>query len=163
MPKQPETKKRSRQTDQRQADPSDQPAGLDDERHRKGQESARQAELLRVGIFPALMASALGLDKFVDTPAFKVFLERLQEDTARTTNPIARMMIEQLALAHFRIAQLQVQAANAEGLEAAKIYNQMASRLLGEFRRSALALDLISSRSSEPKSKAKLRVLKMAQ
>ena len=137
--------------------------GLDDERHRKSQESARHAEILRDGIFPALMASALKLEKFVNTPAFKVFLDRLHEDAGRPTNPIARMMIEQLALAHYRIAQLQVQAAHAEGLEAAKIYNSMASRLLGEFRRSALALDLMTSWSSEPKSKAKLRVLKMAQ
>jgi len=137
--------------------------GLDETRHRKNQVSAQQAEFLRDGIFPALMASAVQLDKFVDTAAFKVFLDRLYEDAGRPTHPIAKMMLEQLALAHLRIVQIQVQAAHAQGMEAAKIYNSMASRLLGEFRRSALAFDLISAKSSEPRSKSKLRMLKMAQ
>lgn len=165
MPTKSQTKSRSGESHQPSPvlEAEKPPDGLDEARHTKNQLSAQQADALREGIFPALMASALQLDKFLDTPAFKVFLKRLHEDAGSPTSPIARMMIEQLALAHFRIAQLQIKAAHAEGLEAAKIYNAMAARLLGEFRRSALALEFMSSRSSEPNTKARFKVMKMAQ
>jgi hypothetical protein len=73
------------------------------------------------------------------------------------------MMLEQLALAHFRIGQLQVNAGRSNGTEATKTYNAAASRLLGEFRRTALALCAYRTRVPEGKLEKKLKLFKAAQ
>jgi hypothetical protein len=73
------------------------------------------------------------------------------------------MMIEQLALANYRIAQLHVSARNASALEAIKLLNAAASRLLGEFRRTALALRAYRTRSDADVSATRLKIFKAAQ
>src|SRR4029077_19969518 len=98
------------------------------------------AEILRTVIFPGRMAAALGLDSIVESPAYRIYLDRIMDDAGNPSDPIERMLLEQLTLAHFRIADLHVGASTAKGIEAMKIYNSGASRLLGEFRRTALAL-----------------------
>jgi hypothetical protein len=55
-------------------------------------------------------------------------------------DPIEVLMIEQIALAHFRIGQLHAKAESAESNEAVKAYSAAAIRLTGEFRRLSLAL-----------------------
>ena len=50
------------------------------------------------------------------------------------------MLVEQIALAHHAIGCYYVRGATAETLELAKVYNAAAARLLGEFRRTVLAL-----------------------
>jgi len=73
------------------------------------------------------------------------------------------MMLEQLVLTHYRIGQLQVQASCAESKEGVKIYNSAASRLLGEFRRTALALHAYGSRVPGDRTQGMLKVYKQAQ
>src|SRR4051794_2282311 len=53
------------------ATPQQPPAGLDDARHAAAQRTAHQAEVLRKGVFPSLMATALALDNLFDAPAYK--------------------------------------------------------------------------------------------
>jgi hypothetical protein len=138
------------------------PPGLDGTRHKAAQEAAQQADVLRHGLFSALMTTAVNINQFDDPHAFQTFLERLVVDSGNPTNPIAQMLIEQLALCHVRIAQLHISAAHADSLEAKKVYGTMAARLLGEFRRSAVALEVIVSGSSETKTKSKIKVFKTA-
>ena len=49
-------------------------------------------------------------------------------------------MLEQLALAHFRVGHLHLGAAQAEHVEAVKAYSSAAAAAGAEFRRTALAL-----------------------
>ena len=107
--------------------------------HRAAQRTAQQADVLRDGVFPAIMTTAVNLSQFTDPHAFQVYLDRLKADVGNPQSPIADMLIEQLALAHLRIAQLHASTAHTKDLEATKIYTASAARLLGEFRRSALA------------------------
>ena len=109
------------------------------------------------------MASALGLDNLFESKAYKVYLERLIEDAGSPTDPIERMLLEQLALAHFRIGQFHVNAGLAEGIEAVKIYNSVAARMLGEFRRTALALRVYQADVPKGKAENKLKIHKLAQ
>ncbi len=147
------------------APPETPPPGLDDARHAAAQRVAHQAEVLRKGVFPALMASALSLDNFFETASYKLHLEQILEEAGNPTDPVERMMIEQLALAHLRIAQLHVGAGQAKATEAIKVYNAATARLWGEFRRTALALR--AYRTSAPKThtekKERLKLYKMAQ
>jgi hypothetical protein len=102
---------------------------------------SQQARTIREGLFPSLVATAIGHAKFFESSAYKVFLDQFVNDAAESPDPIERLLIEQLALAHFRIGDLHCSAAaSGEGIDAVKVYASAASRLLGEFRRSVLAL-----------------------
>ncbi len=120
--------------------PGEPSAGLDQARHAAAQRASYQAEALRDGVFPALLAAAVGLDRHFETAAYRVYLARVLKDLGDPADPIERMLVEQLCLAHFRTAQLHVGAGQAQGLEATKLYNAVAARMLGEMRRTALAL-----------------------
>src|SRR5262245_51047132 len=62
--------------------------------------AARQAEALRQAIFPSFMALALGLDNQVGPLGYRAYLAQLIKDAGDPPDPIERMLIEQLALAH---------------------------------------------------------------
>jgi hypothetical protein len=141
----------------------DPPAGLDAARHAAAQRSAQGAELLRKGAFPALMATALEINPCIETEAYRIYLEQLKEDAGSPTDPIEVMLIEQLCMAHWRIAQLHGNAALAKSIEGIKMYNTVASRLLGEFRRTALALRAYQVATPKGKADAKLKLYKAAQ
>src|SRR5262245_17338250 len=126
------------------------------------QRAVRQAEALRQ-VFPACMAVALSLHGQIGPSGYKAYLTQLLKDAGDPVDPIERMLLEQLALAHFRIAQLHADAGQARGVEAAKIYNSVAARMLGEFRRTALALRVYRTRLPEGKPAERLKVFKMAQ
>ena len=96
--------------------------------------------------------AALGLDSLFESRTYKVYLERLIEDAGDPADPIERMLLEQLALAHFRIGQLHVSAGRAEGIEAVKVYNSVAARMLGEFRRTARGAAPLPGRGPEGQS-----------
>lgn len=100
----------------------------------------READIIQDAAFAASMASSISICDQVGAAGFKVYRDRLLEEAGNPTDPIERMMIEQLALAHHRIAQLHVQVEEAKSIEAAKAYAAAAARLTGEFRRLALAI-----------------------
>jgi len=60
--------------------------------------------------------------------------------TGQPTDPIEVMLVEQLMLAHHRIGVLHIRAAEAATPERAALYNAAAVRLMGEFRKTSLAL-----------------------
>ena len=136
------------------------PPGLDAGRHDAAQKVWQQTEVMRQTLFPALMADALGYENVFDGRAYKLYLEQLIQEAGTPNDPIERMLLEQLALAHFRIGQLQVSAGRSKGTEATKIYNSAACRLLGEFRRTALALRVFRSRVPEGKPEQHLKLFK---
>lgn len=139
------------------------PPGLDAARHAAAQRIAHQANALREGAFPALMATAVGLDRYFDTAAYRVYLGRVLKDLGDPADPIERMLIEQLCLAHFRTAQLHAGAGQAQGAEAVKAYNAVAARMLGELRRTALALKAYRTGVPAGESRATLKLFKAAQ
>jgi hypothetical protein len=142
----------------------DPPAGLDAARHAAAQRASHQAEVLREGAFPALMATALNLDKYFDTGAYRVYLANVMRDLGDPKDPIERMLVEQLCLAHFRVAQLHAGAGQAVGLEATKLLNTVAVRMLGEMRRTALSLKAYRTSAVPTKrQKDQLKVFKAAQ
>lgn len=144
--------------------PGPPPAGLDEARHATAQRTAHQAEVLREGAFSALMATALNMDKYFDTGAYRVYVAGVMRDLGDPQDPIERMLIEQLCLAHFRVAQLHAGAGQANGLEATKLLNTVAARMLGEMRRTALSLKAYrTSAVPTERQKAQLKLFKAAQ
>lgn len=111
---------------------ADQRAALD--------KAQKRADIVRVAAFPAAMSLAIPIGKETGAAGFKLYLDGLLRDTGNPADPIERMIVEQLALAHHRIGQLHVQTERAKTADEAKVYAAAAVRLTGEFRRLALAL-----------------------
>jgi hypothetical protein len=103
--------------------------------------SDHYATQLRETAGPAFLYGTLaGLFQQADTAAFKRFRDRLLADAGHPSDPIEVMMVEQIVLAHMNVGRLQFKAATADTVETAKVYGGMAVQLLGEFRRTCLAI-----------------------
>ena len=94
----------------------------------------------------AAMAPAL---KGVDMRAYQIYRDRLLADCGGPTDPIEVMIIEQLSMAHLSLGLLSCKTTNAGSPEAVKVYSGAAARLMGEFRRSALALQAYRAASRQ--------------
>ena len=64
----------------------------------------------------------------ISLESFATYLETLLEEAGNPTDPIERMLVEQLAIAHHNIGRLYMKAAASESLEQAEVYNAAASR-----------------------------------
>ena len=76
----------------------------------------------------------------IGTSHWEEYLHAILRNAGSPSDPIERMLIEQITLAYHNIARLHMAAAYAETLDHAEVYNAAAARLLGEFRRTVLAL-----------------------
>lgn len=76
----------------------------------------------------------------VGPDAYKAYLRQVLADAGDPTDPIERMLLEQITLAHHNVGRLHVKAAAAESLEEARIYLGSAALLTGEFRRTVATL-----------------------
>jgi len=86
------------------------------------------------------------LDASFDTPVYRAYLEQLMAEMGDPSDRVERMMIEQLAMTHFRLGDLAGHAAHAKGNELIKIANAATARFLGEFRKTVLALQAYRAR-----------------
>lgn len=78
--------------------------------------------------------------KGISWESFRLYRDRLLADCGGPTDPVEVMLIEQLSMAHMSLGLLSAKATNAGKAEVVGIYSGAAARLMGEFRRSALAL-----------------------
>jgi hypothetical protein len=125
--------------EQASAQGQDSTPGHDDARHAAGQRVAESADVLRRVYVPASMADAVGNPRF-DAGSFRAYLDRFIEDAGSPRDPVHRVLLEQVAIAHLRLGDLQAQALKAKQVEFIKAYSAAAARLLGEVRRTATAL-----------------------
>jgi len=72
--------------------------------------------------------------------AYLRYMHNTLREAGAPRDPVERMLIEQITLAHHNIGRLHSSAAAAKTVDEAKVYNAAAAKLLGEFRRTALAL-----------------------
>jgi hypothetical protein len=87
-----------------------------------------------------LYCSLADVFREVGPESFKLYLLQTLEAAGSPSDPIERMLIEQICLAHHNIGRLHVKAATADHLEAERTYIGAAALLTGEFRRSVTAL-----------------------
>ena len=69
-----------------------------------------------------------------------IYLHRFIADAGNPKDSGAAPLLEQMAMAHLRLAKLNVEASKAEGMEIHKVLNSAAARLLSEIRKLALAI-----------------------
>lgn len=84
-------------------------------------------------------ATMAGFLQEIDAVAFRIYRDNLLRAAGDPSDPVAVMLLEQVALAHLNIGRLHFKSAAATSLEGARAYGSMAIALTGEFRRTALA------------------------
>jgi hypothetical protein len=110
--------------------------------------SEQYAVHLRETVASVFMYGSLGhVLRDLDSNAYKLFRDKLLADCGHPADPVVVMQIEQLALAHLNIGMLQFKAANSRSIECEGVYLAAAARLMGEFRRSAIALQALRAAS----------------
>jgi hypothetical protein len=75
-----------------------------------------------------------------DVLTWKAYLDRYLQAAGDPADPVERILLEQLALAHHALGRLHVRAGSREGVEETQAYLAAIARLLAEVRRTALAL-----------------------
>jgi hypothetical protein len=75
-----------------------------------------------------------------NVPVYQLYLASFLAEAGAPADPIERMLLEQLALAHHVVGRLHAHAGTRGGLGECTAYHAAAARLMGEFRRTALAL-----------------------
>ena len=85
----------------------------------------------------------------IDLASCQVYLHQLLQEAGNPADPIARMMIEQLAMAHHAIGRLHVRAATRDSLPEVVAYHGVLARLMSEFRKTSLALHGLRNNAGE--------------
>lgn len=116
----------------------------DDEQRQSDEEQARQERYyvqVRDALVPTLMAFAIsfGGERF-NPVVVRGFRDQLLAEAGAPQDPVEKMLLEQLAVAHLRILELHTSAGRSKEAEFIAIYNAAAVKLLGEMRRTAEAL-----------------------
>jgi len=115
------------------------PPGLNADKHARAQQAAARGEAIRDRLVSVYLADAVGGGQF--SPAdFEAYLAGLIHDAGVPADPVQRMLVEQLAFVHLRLVALHLEASRVKTPEGVKVYNGACARLMGEFRRTALAL-----------------------
>ena len=99
----------------------------------------REAWATRHLHLPNALTRMIG-ERSLGTLGSKAYFNTVLGEAGDPADPVERMMVEQLLLAHHRLAHLYTQADLAQTPEFARVLHGAANRLLGEFRRLALAL-----------------------
>jgi hypothetical protein len=73
-------------------------------------------------------------------PGCQVYLDELTREAASGTDPIAKMLVQQLIWAYHAIGVLHVKAGTSKRAAEVTAYHAALARLMAEFRRSSLAL-----------------------
>ena len=87
----------------------------------------------------------------LNVEAFRIYRDSLLCESGNPTDPIERMLIEQLAMAHFNIGRLHIRSCSVEVPKLALAFADAATRLLGEFRRCTLALEDYRAKQADRK------------
>ena len=91
------------------------------------------------------------LQNAVPPAAIEAYLAGVLRDAGEPRDPIERMLIEQSVLAHHHLGHLYLRAGSATDAQELEAILGAAARLLGEFRRTALALRSYREPAASPK------------
>lgn len=102
--------------------------------------------------FPAVLLHTIAkrnLGNIVTAGGFKKFLDKFIADCGGPKNPVAKMLLEQTAWAHFAVGNLLAEAACAKTPELTATFTAIASRLMCEVRKTGLAVTELVSKEAD--------------
>lgn len=101
-----------------------------------------QADAIKQTSTAAALATCLSktFGKIVGSNGIKAYVDATLAATGDPKDPIERMLVEQLIVAHHRIIELHAESACADTPQVKDLYNTAALRLMNEYRKASLAL-----------------------
>jgi hypothetical protein len=121
----------------------DQPQAQADSPRHITQEELENADaaVLRDHAMPGYLFACTSLiSKGMTHGGFKSYLDNLLAESGSPHDPIEKMLIEQLALAHHNIGRLHVKSSAVDSHQESVAYAAAATRLTAEYRRLASAI-----------------------
>lgn len=105
-------------------------------------DAQRGTDFLRDRAFAAFMSAAIDKDLAARLPimSFEGYHVRLLQDLGNPSDPIVRMLAEQIVVTHFQFLGLHVRMAHSKTPAEIGVLGTTASHLMAEFRRSSAAL-----------------------
>jgi len=97
----------------------------------------QQSWLVKNSFAPAALAAAMGVGSHIEVQGYRCYLDDLIRESGNPTDPVAIMMLEQLAMGHLFSMRLYSKASEAQGTEATELYILNGLRLSAEFRKLA--------------------------
>ena len=94
-------------------------------------------------------AAASLLGEAIDVETWRLYLDGFLQELGSPADPVARLMIHQLVFAHHAIANLFIHAGSRRSPAEVAAYHVAITRLMSEFRRSALALRVYRQRPTD--------------
>jgi hypothetical protein len=91
----------------------------------------RQAGVIQNVCFPAQVLASLSLDGTASVSAMRLVLARFREEADSPSDPVEKLLLDQLMVAHLKVGELYAQAAATPKLEFKQLYGNAAARLLG--------------------------------
>src|SRR5262249_38409261 len=112
----------------------------------------QKAENLKQLATPSYLYGALvavhGPSTF-DVQAYKVLLDDFLREAEAPADPLVRMLLEQIFLAHHVVGRLNSTAGTRDKIEEIQLFHAAAARLMAEFRRHLLALKAYRQRPAD--------------
>lgn len=134
--------KRDREVPDEAYDPVKETLELEERDHpppRQPPSRLRQTQFLIDEYFPTFMSFAVGFED-LQPRAFALYLNRLMAHSGSPKDPLERMLLEQVALAHFCIVRLRSSVGGRSDKDVVEAYSSAATRLTAEFRRLIMTL-----------------------
>jgi hypothetical protein len=91
----------------------------------------RQTSVLQNVLFASQARASLSLDGTASISSFRVFFARFWSEAGSPRDPVEKLLLEQLAVAHLKVGELYALAAAVKALEFKQLYGNAAVRLLG--------------------------------
>lgn len=111
----------------------------------------RQANIIEGGYFPTCLIDSLALGENMNLFSVRVLLARMHDETGDRSDPIAKMLVDQIFAGHLHIAKLRADAAATNDFEFKRLYFNSAARLQSELCKTVQTL--IDYRASRPESR----------
>ena len=90
----------------------------------------RQTGILKNAFFQSQVLTSLGLDDKASVTAVRLFLVQFREEAGASNDPVEKVLLDQLIVAHLKVGELYALAAETTKLEFKQLYSGAAARLL---------------------------------
>ena len=122
----------------------------------------RQASVIGNMFFPGQVIGSLSLGDQTSITSVRIFLARFREEANGTGDPVEKLLLDQLIVAHLKVGELYAHSAGVQDLGFKQMYNNAAVRLLSTICQLVSTLSAYratlsphSNRCTDPSSKAR--------
>jgi hypothetical protein len=91
----------------------------------------RQVSILENNLFASHMLAGMSVDGTASVTSVRLLFAHFRQEAGGSTDPVEKVLLDQLLAAHIKVAELYALAARATNIEFVRAYQNAAARLLG--------------------------------